>query len=155
MIMKVLRFIRLPLLLLLLFALARFLLGLRGVPYAPRGNAMFSVVVLTLVSSFYFGALSKRVGGFGWGGTALVGLSIGLFAQILVFSLTLISFLGHLDTSYYLNPDSLSIPEGTPITMSVILQTRIGGLVVNAILAVIAACLGRLLSALAPRPEGG
>ena len=65
MIARVLRFVRLPLLLLLIFAAARFSLGVAGVPYAPRGNAMFSIVGLTFISSFYFGALSRRVGGFG------------------------------------------------------------------------------------------
>ena len=43
MIARVLRFVRLPLLLLLIFAVARFSLGAAGVPYAPRGNAMFSI----------------------------------------------------------------------------------------------------------------
>jgi hypothetical protein len=152
MVFRVLRFVRLPFLLLLIFALGRFWLGLRGVPYAPRGNAIFSVVVLTIVSSLYFGALSRRVGGFGWGGTVLVGLSIGLWAQILVFSLTLISYFGHFDSSYYLNPDALFGREGVEITTSTILQTRVGGLVVNSIIAIVAACLGRLLSGLAPAP---
>jgi hypothetical protein len=66
MIAQVLKFIRLPLFLLVVFGIARFSLGLAGVPYAPRGNAMFSLVVLTLVSSVYFGALSGRVGGLNW-----------------------------------------------------------------------------------------
>ena len=92
MIARVLRFVRLPLLLLLIFAVARFALGANGVPYAPRGNAMFSIVGLSFVSSFYFGALSRRIGGFGWGGTALVGYSIGLWAQVLIFVATWLSF---------------------------------------------------------------
>lgn len=152
MIARVLRFVRLPWLLLLIFALLRFWLGLRGVPYAPRGNAMFSVVVLTLVSAIIYGALSKRVGGFGWGGTILVGLFIGLFAQALVFALTVISLAGHFDTSYYLNPDALNIKEGDPVTMGFILTARTGGLVVNSILAIVAASIGRLLAPLAPAP---
>jgi hypothetical protein len=155
MIARVLRFVRLPWLLLLLFALGRLWLGLSGVPYAPRGNSIFSVVVLTLVSSIYFGALSKRVGKFGWGGTILVGLFIGLFAQVLVFALTVISFSAHLDASYYLNPDALNIHEGDTITMGMILGKRAGGLVVNSITAIIFASLGRLLSALAPAPADG
>jgi hypothetical protein len=81
---RVLRFIRLPLLLLVIFTVARFSLGASGVPYAPRGNAMFSIVGLTFVSSFYFGALSRRLAGFSWGGTLLTGYMIGLFAQILI-----------------------------------------------------------------------
>jgi hypothetical protein len=60
---RVLRFVRLPLLLVSIFAVARFLLGAAGVPYAPRGNAMFSIVGLTFVSSFYFGALSGASAG--------------------------------------------------------------------------------------------
>jgi hypothetical protein len=93
---RVLRFILLPLLLLLIFAIARFSLGPWGVPYAPRGNAMFSVGWLTLISSFYYGALSRRVGGFGWGGTALVGFLIGLFSQILIFLATWLSYSANL-----------------------------------------------------------
>jgi len=152
MLMKVLRFVRLPYLLLLLYALGRFWIGIRGVPYAPRGNAIFSVVGLTIITSIYFGALSKRVGGFGWLGTVLVGLFIGLWAQILVFTLTLVSFLGHFDTSYYLNPDSLQVPAGGTLDMGLILTQRGIGLVVNCIIAIVAACIGRLLAALAPQP---
>ena len=68
MIGRVLEFVRLPLVLLVIYAAARFSLGLAGVPYAPRGNAMVSVVELTIISSIYF-ALSGKVGGFGWAGT--------------------------------------------------------------------------------------
>jgi hypothetical protein len=143
----------LPWLLLLLFSTFRFILGVRGMPYAPRGNAMFSVVVLTIVSAIYWGALSKRVGRFTWVGTVLVGLSIGLFAQILVFFWTVVSFGAHLSSSYYLHPDALNLQDpATPVTWGLILGGRTGGLVVNSILAIVAACLGRLLAFLAPRP---
>src|SRR5688572_20347458 len=101
MLWRVLRFVRLPLLVLTIFAAARFSLGASGVPYAPRGNAMFSIVVLTFVSSFYFGALSRRVGGFGWGGTALTGYTLGLYAQILIFTATWISYAAGIETSYF------------------------------------------------------
>src|SRR5689334_20991679 len=89
---RVLRFIRLPLLLVVIWTVARFTLGMKGVPYAPRGNAMFSIVGLTFISSFYFGALSRRVGGFGWGGTLLTGYFIGLAAQVLIFTATWLSY---------------------------------------------------------------
>ena len=156
MLLKVLRFVRLPLLMITIFAVGRLILGLRGVPYAPRGNAVFSVVVLTLVSCIYWGALSKRVGGFGWGGTALVGASIGLWAQILVFALTVISIAAGWTTSYYLHPDALNIPPeriNEPITMASVIGPRAVGLVVNTITAVVEAFIGRLLAALLPRME--
>lgn len=81
MIGRVLRIVRLPLSLLLIFAVVRFALAASGVPYAPPGNAMSSIVGLTFVSSCYFGALSRKLGSFGWGGTVLVGYSVGLWGR--------------------------------------------------------------------------
>ncbi len=153
MLIRVLRFVRLPILLLVIFAIARFSLGLAGVPYAPRGNAMFSIVGLTLISSFYFGALSGRVGGFGWAGAALVGVVIGLVAQILVFTATFISYAAHLNT-YFVHWDALNVPEGTTVPMASALAARAGGIVINPILAAIAALLGRALAVLAPISVG-
>ena len=153
MFLRVLRFVRLPLLMLLLYALLRLLIGIRGVPYEPRGNAMFSVVGLTIISSIYFGALSRKVGGFGWLGTVLVGFVLGLWAQILVFALTLISFSAHLTTSYYIHWDSLNLPPGSvPTSMGQLIGIRAGGLVANLIIAIVAALIGRLLGVLVSAP---
>ncbi|HYY42016.1 MAG TPA: hypothetical protein VE775_04740 [Pyrinomonadaceae bacterium] len=150
---QVLRFVRLPLLLITLYAIGRFSLGLIGVPYAPRGNAIFSVLGLAVISSIYFGALSGRVGGFGWLGTLLVGFIIGEFAQILIFAATLISYVAHLNT-YYIHWDALNIPEGTTVPMARALTIRAGGLAVGSLLPIIAALIGRLLGKLAPTPRG-
>ena len=151
MIVRVLRFVQLPILLLVIYTVARFSLGVAGVPYAPRGNAMFSVLGLALISSFYFGALSRRIGDFGWGGTALIGYFIGLFAQILIFLATWISYAAGLET-YFRHWDALNVPPGTIVPMATALQTRVGGLVVGPIIAIVPALLGRVLSALAPKP---
>lgn len=148
---RVLRYVRLPLVLLVVWALLRFLIGLRGVPYAPRGNAMFSVLGLTIISCIYYGAMSRRVGGFGWLGTVLVGAVIGLWAQILIFTATLVSFAANLNT-YYVHWDALNIPEGTHATMAQAMTTRAGGLLAGTILGIIAALIGRaVFQALAPR----
>ena len=152
MIARVLRFVRLPLLLLLIWAIARFALGTRGVPYAPRGNAMFSILGLNIISSIYFGALSRRVGGFGWGGTALVGYSFGLWAQILIFVVTWLSYAAGIESSYFRHWDALNVPEGTVVPMATAMTTRLGGIVVGPIISLVAALVGRLLSALAPQP---
>ncbi len=150
---RVLRFVRLPLLLLLIFAVARFWLGAAGFPYAPRGNAMFSIVGLSFISSFYFGALSRRVGGFGWGGTALVGYSIGLWAQLLIFTATWLSFALGIETSYFRHWDALNVAPGTVVPMARAMQTRLGALVVGPIFVIVPALIGRLLSLLAPEPQ--
>jgi len=152
MLTTVLRFVRLPLLLVLIWAIARFSLGLAGVPYAPRGNAMFSIFGLTLVSCLYYGALSRRVGGFGWAGTLLVGVAIGLSAQILIFLATLVSYLGNLNT-YFVHWDALNIPEGTTVPMAKAMMTRTFGLVMGGcVIPAIAAAIGRALGKLAPGP---
>jgi hypothetical protein len=150
---RVLRFIRLPLLMLVIYTVIRFALGASGVPYAPRGNAMFSIVGLTAISCVYFGALSRRVGGFSWGGTALVGYSIGLAAQILIFLATWLSYAAGIETSYFRHWDALNVPEGTVVPMGTAMMARAGGLVIGPIAtALIPALIGRLLSALAPEP---
>jgi hypothetical protein len=152
MLSQVIHFVRLPLLLLLLFAVGRFILGVAGVPYFPRGTAIFSIVVLSFISSFYFGALSGKVGGFGWGGALLAGAVIGFAAQTLIFTATLISYLGDFNT-YFRHWDALNVPEGTIVPMAQALRARAGGLLVGPVFVTIAAALGRSLGALAPEKK--
>lgn len=151
---RVLRYVRLPLLLILIWAVMRFLMGpVFGAPYAPRGNAVFSVLGLAVVSGLYFGAMSNRVGRFPWKGTLLAGYLIGLWAQVLIFLATLVSYLAGAEaTSYYTHWDSLNVPEGTAVPMAQAMTGRAVGLVFGPILPTVAALLGRLIfGRLAPR----
>ena len=150
MIGRVLRFVRLPFLLLVIFTVARFWIGAAGVPYAPRGNAMFSIVGLSFVSSVYWGALSRKIGGFTWGGTLLTGYSIGLFGQILIFTATWLSYAMNIEGSYFRHWDALNVPAGTVVPMGAALAKRAGGMLVGPVFVGIAAAIGRVLSALAP-----
>jgi hypothetical protein len=137
-------------LLLVLWAVARFSLGLAGVPYAPRGNAVFSVLGMTVISCLYYGAISKRIGGFDWKGTLLIGVTIGLFGQILILLATLVSYLGSLNT-YFVHWDALNVPEGTVVPMGEAMVKRLQGLVIGTILTpVVSVFVGRALSGLAP-----
>jgi hypothetical protein len=150
MLSKVLLFVRLPVFLLVIYTIARFSLGIAGVPYAPRGNAMFSIVGLMLVSSFYFGALSATVGKFTWSGTILVGIVVCSAAEVLVFLATLISYLGNLNT-YFIHWDALNVPPGTSVPIGKAMMARTAGLIFGPILGILSASLGRVLSRLAPR----
>ena len=150
MVSRVLRFVRLPFLVVAIYAVARFMRGVNGVPYAPRGNAMFSVFGVTMISSFYFGALSRRLGGFNWGGTVLVGYSIGLWAQILISLATWLSFAAGIETSYFRHWDALNVPEGTVVPLGAAMMARVGGLVIGPIITIVPAIIGRACSALAP-----
>jgi len=149
---SVLRLVRLPLLLLLIWAVARFSLGLAGFPYAPRGNAMFSIVGLTFISCIYWGALSGRIAGLDWRGTVLVGIAIGLSGQVLIFLATLVSLIGGLNT-YFVHWDALNIPEGSPVEFGHTMISRALGLAFGGVLVpTIMALVGRALGGLIPRP---
>ncbi|HZH32974.1 MAG TPA: hypothetical protein VEY11_19555 [Pyrinomonadaceae bacterium] len=151
MLSRVLRFVRLPLVLLVIWTIARFTVGLAGTPYAPRGNAMFSIVGLTVICSLIYGALSHRVGNFNWVGTILCGVVIGLTGQILIFTATLISYAADLNT-YFTHWDALNIPEGTTAPMAQAMKSRAGGLIAGPIMGTIMVLIGRaVFGKLAPR----
>ncbi|HLL14961.1 MAG TPA: hypothetical protein VK388_07855 [Pyrinomonadaceae bacterium] len=155
MLLRVLRFVRLPLVLIVVWTIARFIIGLVGVPYAPRGNAMFSVVGVTIICALIYGAMSARVGNFSWLGTALIGLVLGLWAQILIFTATLVSYLADLNT-YFRHWDALNVPEGTSMPMAQALTARAGGVLVGPIMIIIVTLIGRAVFAkLAPRADDG
>lgn len=149
MLLQVLKLIRLPLLMIFIYATLRFIIGIQGVPYAPRGNAMFSVVGVSLISSIYFGAISHRAARLSWTGTILTGVLIGLFSQILIFTATFLSYVGNLNT-YYVHWDALNVPEGTVVPMAKALQSRLGGLIGGPVINIVMASVGRLLSVLLP-----
>ncbi len=114
---------------------------------------MFSVVGLTFISCLIYGAMSYRVGRFNWLGTALVGAVVGLWAQLLIFTATLISLTADLPT-YYVHWDALNIPEGTRATTGQAMTARAGGLFFGTLFGAIFALIGRLVfSKLAPRGE--
>ena len=154
MLSSVIRFARLAYVFLAISALGRFVIAF-WVPFesSPRPNAIFSVVVLTGVMSLCFGALSKSVAGFDWKGTALTGASIGVVAQLLIFFFTVVSMAAGLQgTSYYLSHEAAGFEPEVAITWGTIIFARSTGLVINAVIAVLEACLGRLLFAgLAPK----
>lgn len=143
MFLRVLRFVRLPLVLIVIWTVLRFLLGpVFGVPYAPRGNAMISILGLTIICALVYGAMSHRVGDFNWTGTILIGVTLGLFSQILIFLATLVSYLANVDT-YFTHWDALNVAENTTVPMATALATRAGGFIAGPILGTIVALIGR------------
>ncbi len=152
MFLKVFKFVRLPLIVIFIIAMGRFAIGISGVPYAPRGNAMFSIVATMILSSFYFGALSASVGNFRWIETALVGFIIAEFAEILIWILTFISLVGNFHNSYFLHWDSINLKEGAAADYKALIPRTVA-LFTAPVLCIIVACVSRgLFSSLAPNP---
>jgi hypothetical protein len=135
--------------LLAIFAVARFLQGLLGVPYA-RGHQVFSIVILTVISCLYYGAFVRR-----WRGYRLmhvIGLAVvlGLTSQLVIFFLTVVSYAFSLQT-YFNHPIALNARElGQPVAFSLALANRTGGLVGNTVFSGIAGAIGWTLGGLLP-----
>ena len=146
---QVLKLLRLPMLLLVVFTIGRFYLGFREVPYAPRGSSIFSIVVLNAISCIYFGALSGKIMRMPWQATLMIGLILALFSQVLVLSATIISYEAQIKTSYFLHWDALNIPEGKILTLGEIIGIRVRGLLIGApITSIITSFIGRGLGSL-------
>ena len=141
-----LKLARLYLVLLALFALARWLQGSFGVPY-DRGHHVFSIVTLTVMSCLYYGAFCRR-----WRGARLlqaVGFAflLGLLSQLVIFAATLLSYALDLQT-YFNNPRALNVTE--PVELIRAAGIRAGGLLANSIFAGITGALGWALGGLLP-----
>lgn len=140
------KLLRLYLVLLVLFAAGRFLQGARGVSYAD-GHHVFSIVTLTLMSAFFFGAFCRRWRDYRLLQSLWLSACMGACSQIVVLLATLASYGLGVDT-YFTNPRALNAPG--PLTLVQALPVRLGGLIVNPILSSFAGALGWALGALLP-----
>ena len=143
-----LRLLRPYLVMLAVVSVGRWLLGVFAVPY-EKGTGILSIVNLTLYASAFYGVFMR-----GWRGTRIVRVAAvtttaGLVAQSVVLLSTVVSHLAGID-SYFVHPTPLGQPG--PVTLAQVLVIRIGGLVVNSVLAGIAGGLGWALGALLPAP---
>ncbi|HEV8130767.1 MAG TPA: hypothetical protein VGQ81_05920 [Acidobacteriota bacterium] len=144
------RFIALPIVLLLIAFVGRLIMGAKGVPYAAA-NRVFSMVILQVHLALIWGAFSKRYKGYGIGGAMVVGLLIGLTSQILILLGTVGSYLMHNQT-YFNYPEALGVAAA--VGGRAALKIRLFGLIGNCILSVVAAVLGYFLGGLIPAGSG-
>lgn len=144
-----LRLARPFLVLLAIFATARFLQGVLGVPYA-RGHHVFSIVTLTALSCVYYGVFTRRWLGYRLIHAIGVGLLLGVISQLAILLLTLVSYALSLQT-YFNHPQALNVPDLTqPVPFARALANRLGGLVGNSIFAGIAGAIGWTIGVLLP-----
>jgi hypothetical protein len=145
-----LRLARLYFVILLIVAGGRWVMSLQEVPYA-KGTDKLSIVIVTLLSSIFYGAFCRRWRGLKILQAVTLGATLGLTAQIVIVVSTLLSYLLGLET-YYNNPVALlgdtnaeaAVPLGSALAF------RAVGLVVNTILNGIAGALGWAMGALLP-----
>ena len=138
MLRQYLRLARPFLVVLAIFAIGRWSIGVAGVAYA-NGHARFSLVTLTLLGSLFYAAFARRWLGYPIMRSVGLGMTLGLCAQIVIVLATALSYTLGIDT-YFNHPTALNA-EG-PLGFGDAMGRRMGGLVVNTVLAGIAAALG-------------
>jgi hypothetical protein len=144
---ETLRVARLFFVLLAIVATGRWLMGTFDVPYA-KGHHVFSIVILTIYSSLFYGAFTRRWRDYRLIQAALLGVTMGLAAQLLILLLTVVSYALGLDT-YYNHPTALNAPEALPFGRALVV--RFSGLIGNSIGAGVVAALGWALGGLVPK----
>jgi len=141
-----LRIARLYLVLLAIFAAARFAQGAMGVDYA-KAHHVFSIFVLTVMASVFYAAFCRRWRGFRILQAMCLGSIFGFIAQVVIFLATVISYLLGVDT-FFNHPTALNQTE--PVSLARAVGIRAPGLVIFPIVNAIAAAIGWALGGLLP-----
>jgi hypothetical protein len=141
-----LRVARFYFLLLALFTVGRWAQSLGQVEYA-KGHHVFSIVTLTLLSSTYFAAFCRKWRGYTLLQAVMLGMTLGLAAQIVIFTSTALSYALGMHT-FFNHPRALNVE--TEVSMNEALLRRAAGLVAGPISNGVAAFLGWLMGAVLP-----
>ena len=141
-----LRIARLYLVLLAMFAVARFAQGAMGVEYA-KAHHVFSIVMLTLMASIFYAAFCRRWRGFRLLRAMGLGLTFGLMAELVIFLATMISYALGLDT-FFNNPTALNQTAAVPLAQAVVIRAR--GLLILPVITAVMGAIGWALGGLLP-----
>ena len=121
-----------------LFTIGRWVLSLNGADYA-KTTPVFSLVTLALIASAHHAAFARVFQAYRLKDALVLGATIGVVTQLVVFISTLLSYLLGL-TTFWNTPAALNQTADVPFAAAMV--ARVGGLVVNTILNVIAAAIG-------------
>lgn len=154
-----LRLARFYLLLLGIFTVGRWLMGGFGKPYV-KAHHVFSIVILTLLGSLFYGAFCRRWLGYRAAQAVLQGVVLGLMSQVVILLSTLVSYGLGLET-FFNHSTALNVTElgdltesGEPLRLAVsfgdALANRLAGLVSGSIAAGVAGAIGWAMGALLP-----
>jgi hypothetical protein len=150
-----LKLARLYFVVLAIVAAGRWAASLMDVPY-PKMTDKLSIVIATLFSAIFYGAFCRRWRGHKLGDAVLLGMTLGLTAQVVVFLSMLASYVFGI-TTYFNYPaailgssEAARLAPGEQVPFLTALVARTFGLVVNTLLSGIAGALGWAMGALLP-----
>ena len=141
-----LRVARLYFVLLAIFTVARFAQGMMGVEY-QKAHHVFSLFILTVMSSAFYAAFCRRWRGFRLGQAVMLGVLFGLTTQVVIFLATMLSYALGMQT-FFNHPTALNQTEAVGAAQAV--KIRLPGLVIFPIINAIAAAIGWSLGGLLP-----
>ena len=141
-----LRVARFYFVLLALFTIGRWLQSLFHHDYA-QGHQFFSIVTLTFLSSAYFAAFCRKWRGYTLLQAVMMGMMLGLAAQVVIFLSTAVSYALGLHT-FFNHPRALNVE--TELPMNEALTRRAFGLMAGPVSNGIAAFLGWLMGGVLP-----
>jgi hypothetical protein len=146
-----LAFVRLPILLFIIFFIGRLALGASsGISKSTYdiSNRLFSMVILEVHVGLLWGAVGRRYRGYGIGGSVAAVVLAVLVSQILIFAGTAFSYLAGVDTLFNY-PEALNQPAA--VGFGVAMVSRTITLIVNCVLGAIAGAIGWALGGLLPK----
>src|SRR5215831_4309972 len=145
-----LQFVRLPILLFVIFFLGRLALGAAmGVskPTYDLANRLFSMVILEVHVGLLWGAVGRRYRGYGVGGSVTAVVLAVVVSQILIFAGTAVSYVAGINT-FFNFPEALN--QQSPIGFVPAMISRSITFVANCVIGAIAGAIGWALGGLLP-----
>ena len=140
-------FIRLAIVLLVLFFIGKLVVGASGGSYG-LGNRLFAMVPMTVHLALIWGAMTRAFRGEGAGSAFKTGASIALVAQILIFSGTMLYYL--LGVSTHFSDPMAIVGADREVGLGEALGARTFGIVVNSIIGGVAGLIGFALGGMIP-----
>jgi hypothetical protein len=146
-----LQFVRLPILLFVIFFVGRLVLGAAlGVSKESYdiSNRLFSMVILEVHVGLLWGAAGRRYQGYGIGASITAVVLAVLVSQILIFAGTAFSYIAGVHT-FFNFPEALN--QQAAIGFGAAMAARTITLIVNCIIGAVSAAIGWVLGGLVPK----
>ncbi|HET9132348.1 MAG TPA: hypothetical protein VFO86_15435 [Terriglobia bacterium] len=146
-----LSFVRLPILLFVIFFIGRLVLGAAmGISKESYdiSNRLFSMVILEVHVGLLWGAVGRRYRGYRIGEAITAVVLAVLVSQILIFAGTAFSYIAGVDT-FFNYPEALN--QQTAVAFGAAMGARTITLIANCIIGAICAAIGWALGGLLPK----
>src|SRR5262245_51659976 len=149
-----LQFVRLPILLFVIFFVGRLALGAAmGVskPTYDLANRLFSMVIFQVHVGLLWGAVGRKYRGYGIGGSIMAVVLVTILSQALIFAGTALLYVAHVDTLFTF-PEALN--STAPVPFAEALVRRTATFVTNCVLIGIMGSIGWMLGRFLPGGVG-